>query len=274
MNPWVEGAERIGCTRTGGSYDGTPFCFVVHTVEGDPGTVAACRRLAETHAEPPQLWYSPRLDWFAQGIPLTRTGYALAHPKGTPETNRAGAIQVEVFGFARDTPNWPGEWLERIGRRVLGGVLTAGYPIDLSQIAPTTGNDGYGLNGAVRFSAAQWATFPGVCCHSNVAFNAHWDAGAIDLHRIVAAAGGTGLAPSPQPQEDDIVPLHLITGDKEPEGKWWVTDLVTKRHVWSPDEAARIVVRTRSQGGKIECTDQNGAVTYEQADVDSIPTVP
>lgn len=200
---WLPEAERIGCTKAGGSYDGTPYCFVVHTTEGDPGTVDGCRNMAESHGSPPQLWAHPGLRWFAQGIPLSRSAYALAHPSGTPETNKAGAIQVEVFGFAADTPGWPGEWLDWLGSTVLGSVLRAGWPIDTNQVAPTTGNDGYGANGAVRFSPEVWATFPGVCCHSNVAYNDHWDAGDIDLNRIARAA--TGGPPKPT-QEDDMTP--------------------------------------------------------------------
>lgn len=76
--------------------------------------------------------------------------------------------------------------------------------------------------------------------------------------------------PPTTPTEDDELPLHIIQGDGP---GWFVTDQVHKRLIWSPDEAARIVFRTRSAGGKIMCTDQNGPIKYAQEDVDAIPTV-
>jgi hypothetical protein len=120
--------------------------------------------------------------------------------------------------------------------------------------------------------AAQDPNIRGVCQHNDLGDmgGGHWDCGpdfpigdVLDMAR-----GGT---PQPEPEEGDIMPLHLICGDRDP--AWYVTDLVTKRYVQSPDEAARIVVRTVSQGGKIEQDGNNGPVTYEQVDVDAIPTV-
>lgn len=76
--------------------------------------------------------------------------------------------------------------------------------------------------------------------------------------------------PSPLPNGDDM-PLHLIQGKTS--DQWWVTDLVTKRYVQSPQQAAEIVVSTRANHGTIECSDQNGPVVYEQSFVDAIPTL-
>jgi len=44
-----------------------------------------------------------------QCIPLTRSARALAHPAGTPETNRARCIQVEICGYAKDSQDWSDE---------------------------------------------------------------------------------------------------------------------------------------------------------------------
>jgi hypothetical protein len=245
---WLPEAERISCTKTGGSYDGTPYCFVVHTTEGDPGSVDGCRAMAESHTSPPQLWAHPGLRWFAQGIPLSRSAYALAHSSGDPQTNKAGAIQVEVFGFAKDTPSWPGEWLDWLGATVLGSVLRAGWPIDTTQVCPTTGSDGYGQGGSVRLDWDTWATYPGVCCHSNVPGNDHWDAGAIDLNRIVRAAGGAGPAPPP-PEEDDL-PYFLFCKDKAG-GQWWLTDMLTNTRACDTlADALNVDWLLRNVGGK------------------------
>jgi hypothetical protein len=77
--------------------------------------------------------------------------------------------------------------------------------------------------------------------------------------------------PSPLPTGDDM-PLHLIQGNKS--GQWWLTDLVTKRYVQSPNQAAEIIVSTRANKGVIECSDQNGPVVYDQSFVDAIPSLP
>jgi hypothetical protein len=111
----------------------------------------------------------------------------------------------------------------------------------------------------------------GVCQHNDLGAmgGGHWDCGpGFPIDQVLdLAAGGSAR---PEPEQEDIVPLHLIVGDKNPQ--WYVTDLVTKRYVQSPDEAARIVVRTVSQGGRIE-NNNNGPVVYEQIDVDAIPTI-
>jgi hypothetical protein len=209
--PWLSVAEIISCTKGGGTYDGSPYRFVIHTTEGDPGSVDGCRNMAQNHGSPPQLWYHPTLRWLGQGLPLSRSAYALAHPSGTPNTNTAGAIQVEVFGFAADTPGWDVQ-CDNLGTDVLGPILAAGWPINTAQVAPTTGNDGYGTDGAVRFDQGTWAGWAGVCCHSNVPNNDHWDAGAIDLARVVRAAGGTP-APMPTPPPPGEAPAFPYPPD-------------------------------------------------------------
>jgi hypothetical protein len=42
-----------------------------------------------------------------QTIPLDRAARALQHPAGTPQTNRANAIQVEICGFTAEAVDWP-----------------------------------------------------------------------------------------------------------------------------------------------------------------------
>jgi hypothetical protein len=196
---------------------------VIHTTEGDPGTINGCRDTAESHTEPPQLWYHPELRWLGQGLPLDRSSYALAHPSGTPETNKAGAIQVEVFGFAADTWSWTYQ-LDNLGTDVVAPILAAGWPIDLTELAATTGSDGAGDDGAVRFDQGTWQRWAGLCVHASVPNNDHWDAGDIDLDRIVAAATGTQ---PPKKKEDQDMPYLLLCPDRGDDGRWWVTNMRT-----------------------------------------------
>lgn len=190
MVAWLEGVERIPNARSeGGTYlDGVPWRFTAHTTEAVPKSLDSARLMAERHEYPPHLWAWPEKDWVAQTVRLDRSAFALLHPKGTPETNKMRAIQVEIIGRAADTPTWPVEWWEWIGRRVLRPIIDAGYPINLTQIAPTTGTDGYGTGGAVRMTRDAWRNFGGVCGHANVPDNHHWDIGAGRLDLIAAAA--------------------------------------------------------------------------------------
>lgn len=196
--------------RAGGTYeDDVPWRFVAHTTEAIPSTLAGARAMAERHPYPPHLWAWPEHDWVAQTVTLDRSAFALLHPAGTPATNKMRALQVELIGHAADSPLKPAEWWAWIGQRVLRPIIDAGYAINLANVAPTTGPDGYGTSGAVRMSRAAWRTFDGVCCHANVPDNSHWDIGAGRLD-LIAAAAQLEDAMALTPEQDEL--LHKIGG--------------------------------------------------------------
>jgi hypothetical protein len=219
---WLPGAERILSARSAGGthLDGVPWRFVAHTTEVIPSSVDGARAMAARHKTPPQLWYWPEHRWLGQTVPLNRSAFALLHPKGTPETNKMRAIQVEIIGRAADTPNWPDEWWRRIGEDVLAPVIEAGIPINLAHVAPTTGGDGYGTGGRVRMSRAAWRAFDGVCSHSNVPDNKHWDIGAGRLDLIAQAAGDDmPLSTTDLDQIRTIVREEIATADAAEYGR-------------------------------------------------------
>jgi len=271
-NAWLDEAEWISCTKSGGSYDGSPYRFVIHTTEGVPDTIDDCRAMAESHGSPPQLWYHPELRWLAQGIGLDRSAYALAHPSGTPSTNQAGAIQVEVFAYAADTWAWTYQ-CDNIGTDVLAPILRAGWPIS-SVSADTTGSDGYGSNGDVRFDSSTWASFDGTCVHANVPSNDHWDAGDIDLTRVVrAATGETEPEPEPKPEDDDVANLTICAvggGD----GKQYVTDLATfKRPIANTDDWNHTVWCLVASGAKLYYQTADNPILVPRETLADIPEV-
>jgi hypothetical protein len=45
-----------------------------------------------------------------QCVPFDQAARALAHPPGTPETNRAHCTQIEICGYARDSWDWPEDY--------------------------------------------------------------------------------------------------------------------------------------------------------------------
>jgi len=203
VDAWVEGAERIQ-SKAGATYrePNSPWRFVFHTMEAPSNatsglwsTVAGLKSYIATHAAPPHFWCWPEKNWLGQGIPLTLSAYALLHPSGTPETNHKHAIQVEILGYAANKPaTTHAEWL---GRRIIGPVIKAGVPLNLTHLARSDGPASAGTGGSVRFTAAQWAAFDGLCGHQNVPNNSHWDPGIADYQTIARAAGGT--------EEDDMI---------------------------------------------------------------------
>ncbi len=189
---WLEGISRVPNDHSeGGTYVAdVPWRFVGHTTEVIPSNVAGAIALAGRHEYPPHLWAWPEKEWLCQTVRLDRSAFALLHPAGTPETNKMRAIQVEVIGYAKDSPDKPDSFWDWLGENVVKPVIDAGYAIDLSNVAPTTGTDGAGTGGAVRMTRAAWRDFDGLCVHANVPDNAHWDMGEADLARVAQAAGG------------------------------------------------------------------------------------
>jgi hypothetical protein len=103
-----------------------------------------------------------------------------------------------VFGHAAEMGNKPDSFWRWIGERVVKPLAKMGYPIDLAEVAPTTGSDGYGTNGTVRMSRSEWRSFGGVCGHANVPDNSHWDPGPARLDLVARYARGQSV-PTPTP---------------------------------------------------------------------------
>ena len=209
---WLSGVQRIPNAKAeGGTYVAdVPWRFVGHTTEVIPSSVAGAVALAGRHEYPPHLWAWPEQNWLAQTVRLDRSAFALKHPAGTPETNKMRALQVEVFGFAKDSLNKPDEFWDWIGENVVKRLIDAGYALDLTNVAPTTGENGAGTGGAVRMSRAAWRAFDGLCVHANVPDNIHWDMGAADLARVAQAAGGDVMAGFDEEQKQYLRDLFEI----------------------------------------------------------------
>jgi hypothetical protein len=238
-NDRIDGAEWIENGAVFGHYklSSSPWRKVWHTTEVVPSNVDGARRMAATHPNPPHLWAWPEHDWVAQTVPLTLSARALFHNGDEPETNHRHAIQTEVIALARDAPLSDPSVADWLGRRVLGPVLKAGVPIDVNNVAPSTGSGGYGHNGAVRQSWDWWTSFDGQCGHANVPGNEHWDPGVANYPRIAQAAKPGG--PKTSPEEGDMFlytapgkPVFYCVGDKSV-GLNEATDLqaIRKAHV-------------------------------------------
>lgn len=199
---WLAGFEQKAASVPGGTFDGSPIRLVLHTTEGGSieGAVAAFAKTGSW----PHFTVDPEKQRRQQHYPLSTSARALAHPKGSPETNRSGAIQVEIVGFAKDSHKWPAEVLEWLGREVVEPIHNAldfklTYPPFVGVEAGTIAT----VNAAQRFTWAEWDDFNGVCGHQHVPGNDHWDPGRLDIAHVVAAVNAPDPEPTPVPHEED-----------------------------------------------------------------------
>jgi hypothetical protein len=72
--------------------------------------------------------------------------------------------------------------------------------------------------------------------------------------------------PTPEPEDDKM--YFLIKGDNRPE--WWLTDMMTKRHMRSPTEAKSMLFVIREAGGKVVTAANDEPKVWPQNFVDNI----
>jgi len=116
--PWLPEGVHWGLTIThedrpdAGDFAAGDPKLVWHTTEGT-SFEGARQTLISNHDEPHCL-VSVDGRHVVQFVPFDRSSKSLLHPAGTPETNRAHCIQVEVCGFAHDSHNWTDDKYKRL----------------------------------------------------------------------------------------------------------------------------------------------------------------
>ncbi|WP_139246032.1 hypothetical protein [Geodermatophilus amargosae] len=167
---------------------------MLHTTEGPSITSAVGEFTA--HNSWPHLTIDPIAKQAVQHVPLDVAARSLAHPLGTPETNRANCVQIEIVGIATESPTWSSDslefiagWMRMVEEKVpiprQSGMVFKSYPASA------------GLANGVRMNAADWAVFSGWCGHQHVPHQDHGDPGDIDIdHLCSPRILGLGSAPS------------------------------------------------------------------------------
>jgi hypothetical protein len=171
---WHPQATRDPYASAGRMLAGRPK-LVWHTTEGSS--------LPRYSNSAPHFTLNPRTGQLWQHMPINEAAKALEHPVGTVETNRGGAIQVELIGFARDTDDWPDSSNERIANLARWIEREAGVAAECT--VPFSGVPG----GAPRMSAAQWLNYNGHCGHQHVPHNHHWDPGGFKILKVLTGGG-------------------------------------------------------------------------------------
>ena len=176
-----------------------PMRGVLHTTEG--GSAAGAIGAYKKHNSWPH--FTVDLDGTVyQHVALDRASRSLQNQSGGVETNRQGAIQIEVVGRAA-SPNWP---LAQVAALILL-MRWIEAQTGIKPYGPEFGsNQQYGLRNPLEFSPAEWNDFNGWCGHQHVPENSHWDPGAITL---------ANLLPTEAPMADEAPPVIDINS---PEG--------------------------------------------------------
>lgn len=165
---WHSGAKRViipGAT-VGTFIGGCRPKVVWHTTEGGLGGLEATYRASGSiphftiaHVD------GKRVLW--QHVDTAHSVSALEHPRGTPDTNRALAYQVEIVGFAAESGGWGdsryhylnllAQWFHRHHKVPM--------TTDVKWRHPT------------RIGAQSFLTYSGHCGHVHVPNNRHTDPG-------------------------------------------------------------------------------------------------
>lgn len=161
-----------------GPFDGgAGHKLVWHTTEG-LGIDAMWRVLRDKNAAPHFLIDPGGGDApVYQCVPLNRAGRALAHPPGTPATNTAGAIQVEIVDFARNAPDWGHVIYRDLG--ALAALIDHRFDIRRGYRAFTVP--------AKKITPAGFKRATGHMGHSHVPNNDHWDPGRMSGAQLMRA---------------------------------------------------------------------------------------
>ncbi len=201
---WLPSAQRLPAPPgvDGGAQDPRyPRRLVLHTTEG-AGTVEDLARYYQQSTFWPNLTADVSGRVLAQHIPFSRAGRALTNAAGGEETNRAGAVQVEIIGWSADAPRRPASMVMPLLSDAqvdwLGGQLAPLFdmlPIARRALSFAPYPASYGLHNGVRMSGQQWREFSGVCGHQHVPENDHGDPGAFDVARFLEATKTSGHAP-------------------------------------------------------------------------------
>lgn len=209
MDVWYPAAQRDLCPDGKWGATFTPTRGVLHTTESRGGYRPAGNGTYFGHQSFPHFTVSRGQVW--QHIPLDRSARALANAPGGVETNRLGAVQIEVDWNAADAANLPDDTTTALAALVAWINTQTGIPAVWTGKGvhdyPPEGGHRLGRE-PWRMTFAEWTDFRGWCGHCHVPENDHGDPGRIPTDRIFTN------------QEDDDMPLN--DADKA-----WITQAIS-----------------------------------------------
>lgn len=157
---------------------GIPKRFVLHTTESK-----GYRYRPENyfgHWNPPH-WTMDTDGRLYQHFDTEVSSRGLENRPSGVETNRAGALQIELGWYAGDIANMPEPMWKSLKLLLEWSFATQNiepYCTPFGNVAEA------GLRNKFELSYKAWDAFNGVCGHQNVPENVHWDPGPIPNERI------------------------------------------------------------------------------------------
>lgn len=174
---WHPRAIRIVYSAAGAFINGRPK-LVWHTTEGFG--------LPRYNGSAPHFTFNPESGQLWQHVPVTLAAKALLHPTGTPHTNFAHAIQVELIGFAARTQEWTTAAYARIA--------SLARWIETNTSVPRKTTVLFGVP-AHRIGGSEFVSYSGHIGHEHVPNNTHWDPGRFRIDLVLDQEGTTATVP-------------------------------------------------------------------------------
>ena len=117
-----------------------------------------------------------KLPVVAQFLPFNQYAKTLEHPAGTPETNRANAVQIEICGRAAESNDWDDNWYRALANVALLTQHRTDFPINRPREFPGS-----------RYTGSGWIQAKGIVghCHAPNQTQGHTDPGRFDGRKLV-----------------------------------------------------------------------------------------
>jgi hypothetical protein len=197
---WLKGYEKIDL-NDGLSYTGGPAKFVLHTMEGTIESAIAAFTADPGKASHAAISFEKQRH--VQFIPYNYSAKSLRHLSGQPETNREHAYQVEIEGYAAQSPSWSDDHLRFVAQHIadVSKIVDPGFPVvstvDWSDPSP-------------RLTADQYTAYNGILGHRHVPENDHTDPGALDITKLLQFTNEALGAQPPPTSEDDMARTGMV----------------------------------------------------------------
>lgn len=186
---WLPYARRSLTFAGVGNFINVPKRGVLHTTEG--GTLAGALSTYKTTGAYPHFTYDFVDNVWEQHAPISVAVTTLANVPGGVETNRHGAIQIEIVGTCDPSKKGRMPYVPEMPDKALAGLAAGMIWIEkqtgIKPQAPTfkAYPSSYGAGNGVRFSYDGWANFNGWCGHEHVPENLHGDPGNINIKALL-----------------------------------------------------------------------------------------
>lgn len=186
LTSWNLHVRHAPAPATGPFIPEAEWKFTLHTTETAESSQESLSRHFASGIDTPHftLGIVPGLDDYvvSQHLPLNKFGKALEHPPGTKETNRAKSIQMEICGFASDSPEWTQKKYEAVAAVIC--LVAHRVPFGFNIPRPFTATPN-------RYTQQGWVKAKGINGHQHAASQPHnhWDPGNISETKLLGAIG-------------------------------------------------------------------------------------